>query len=157
MHYECELAVVIGKTAKHVPLDQAYEYVGGYTVANDYVVRDYLENYYRPNMRAKSRDEATPIGPWLVDRADVPDPMNLTLTTTVNGQITQHGCTKDMIFNIPALIAHFTSFMTLERGDVILTGTPAGVIDVKPGDEVVTEIEDVGRLVNTIVNDWVMM
>lgn len=154
MHYECELALVIGKTARSIPRHRAYEFVGGYTVANDYAVRDYLENYYRPNFRAKSRDEATPIGPWLVDAADIADPMNLRLSTSLNGRIVQQGCTKDMVFDIPALIEHFTSFMTLRPGDLILTGTPEGLADVKPGDEVVTEIEGIGRLVNTIVEDW---
>jgi 5-oxopent-3-ene-1,2,5-tricarboxylate decarboxylase / 2-hydroxyhepta-2,4-diene-1,7-dioate isomerase len=154
MHYECELAVVIGKTARNVTRRHAHEFISGYTVANDYAVRDYLENYYRPNMRAKGRDEATPLGPWLVDAADVPNPMHLSLTTTVNGRVTQQGSTSDMIFNISALIEHFTAFMTLEPDDLILTGTPEGLEDVKPGDEVVTEIAGVGRLVNTIVEDW---
>jgi len=85
MHYECELAVVICRRARNVKRANAYDYVRGYTVANDYTIRDYLENYYRPNFRAKSRDRATPLGPWLVDAADVPDPMNLALRTTVNG------------------------------------------------------------------------
>ncbi len=154
MHYECELAVVIGKTARSVPRAQAHEYIAGYTVANDYAVRDYLENYYRPNFCAKSRDEATPLGPWLVDAADIPHPQNLRLTTTVNGRVTQQGSTKDMVFDIAFLIEYFTSFMTLGPGDLILTGTPEGLADVQPGDQVVTEIENVGRLANTIVEDW---
>jgi 5-oxopent-3-ene-1,2,5-tricarboxylate decarboxylase/2-hydroxyhepta-2,4-diene-1,7-dioate isomerase len=154
MHYECELAVVIGKTARRVTRQRAHEFISGYTVANDYAVRDYLENYYRPNMRAKGRDEATPLGPWLVDAADIADPANLSLTTTVNGQVTQQGCTKDMLFDIPTLIEHFTAFMTLQPGDLILTGTPEGLADVQPGDEVVTEIVGIGRLVSTIVEDW---
>ena len=153
MHYECELAVVIGKQARNVAEAQAYDCVAGYTVANDYVIRDYLENYYRPNLRAKNRDGLTALGPWLVDAADVPDPMNLSLSTTVNGRITQQGNTRDMVFGIPALIAYLSSFMTLAPGDVILTGTPEGVVDVKPGDEVITEIEGVGRLINNIVDD----
>jgi 5-oxopent-3-ene-1,2,5-tricarboxylate decarboxylase/2-hydroxyhepta-2,4-diene-1,7-dioate isomerase len=154
MHYECELAVVIGKTARSVPRHLAYEFVGGYTVANDYAIRDYLENYYRPNMRVKSRDEATPLGPWLVDAADVPDPMNLKLTTHVNGSLAQSGWTRDMVFDISTLIEYFTSFMTLQPGDLILTGTPQGLRDVRPFDEVATEVEGIGRLVNTIVEDW---
>ncbi|CAJ0891526.1 fumarylacetoacetate hydrolase family protein [Ralstonia flatus] len=151
MHYECELVVVIGETARNVPREHAYEYVAGYTVANDYAIRDYLENYYRPNLRVKSRDTCTPIGPWLVDRDDVPDPMRLALRTTVNGRVTQEGSTRDMIFDIPALIAWFSSFMTLSPGDMILTGTPEGLADTQPGDEVITEIEGIGRLVSTIV------
>jgi 5-oxopent-3-ene-1,2,5-tricarboxylate decarboxylase/2-hydroxyhepta-2,4-diene-1,7-dioate isomerase len=153
MHYECELAVVIGHPARDVTEANAYDVVAGYAVANDYVIRDYLENYYRPNLRAKNRDGLTVLGPWLVDRADVPDPMNLELRTLVNGKVTQHGNTRDMVFGIPTLIAYLSSFMTLGPGDVILTGTPDGIVDVKPGDQVVTEIDGVGRLVNTIVDD----
>jgi 5-oxopent-3-ene-1,2,5-tricarboxylate decarboxylase/2-hydroxyhepta-2,4-diene-1,7-dioate isomerase len=153
MHYECELAVVIGKTARKVAKENAYDYVAGYTVANDYAIRDYLENYYRPNLRVKSRHSATPIGPWLVDAADIPDPMNLALRTLVNGKVTQEGNTRDMIFNIPALIAYLSEFMTLSSGDIILTGTPEGLADVKAGDEVVTEIEGIGSLKNTIIGE----
>lgn len=150
MHYECELAVVIGRTAKKVRRGDAYDFIAGYTVANDYAIRDYLENWYRPNLRVKNRDGATPLGPWLVDRGDVPDPMALALQTTVNGQVTQKGNTKDMIFDVPFLVEYFSSFMTLSPGDLILTGTPDGVVDCQPGDVVVTEIEGVGALMNTI-------
>jgi 5-oxopent-3-ene-1,2,5-tricarboxylate decarboxylase/2-hydroxyhepta-2,4-diene-1,7-dioate isomerase len=153
MHYECELAVVIGKTARRVTKADAYNYVAGYTVANDYAIRDYLENYYRPNFRVKSRDFATPLGPWLVDAAGVADPMNLQLRTLVNGRVTQEGNTRDMIFDIPALIEYLSGFMTLDSGDIILTGTPEGLADVKVGDEVVTEIDGIGSLKNTIIGD----
>ncbi|CAO3360833.1 fumarylacetoacetate hydrolase family protein [Azospirillum melinis] len=153
MHYECELAVVIGRTARNVPRDRAYEVVAGYSVANDYAIRDYLENYYRPNLRVKNRDGCTPLGPWLVDAADVPDPMNLTLRTLVNGRVMQEGSTHDMIFDVPHLIAYLSSIMTLSPGDVILTGTPEGLANVGPGDIVTTEIEGVGSLVNHIVAD----
>ncbi|MBA4603675.1 fumarylacetoacetate hydrolase family protein [Thermoactinomyces mirandus] len=153
MHYECELAVVMGRTARNVKSENAYEYIRGYTVANDYVIRDYLENYYRPNLRAKNHDTCTPLGPWLVDKEDVPDPMNLAMRTYVNGKLMQEGSTRDMIFGIPELIAYLSSFMTLSEGDLILTGTPEGVVDTKAGDEVVTEIEGIGRLVNRIVAD----
>jgi 5-oxopent-3-ene-1,2,5-tricarboxylate decarboxylase/2-hydroxyhepta-2,4-diene-1,7-dioate isomerase len=152
MHYECELAVVIGKTARRVARARAPEYIAGYTVANDYAIRDYLEDYYRPNLRVKSRDFSTPLGPWLVDAADIPDAMNLWLRTTVNGEVRQQGSTRDMIFSIPVLIEYLSALMTLRPGDVILTGTPEGVSGVQVGDEVVTEIEGVGRLVNTVVN-----
>ena len=151
MHYECELAVVIGKPARNVKQADAFDHVRGYSVANDYAFREYLENYYRPNLRVKSRDAATPIGPWLVDAADVPDPMNLRLTTKVNGRVTQQGSTRDMIFSIPALIEHLSSFLTLCPGDIILTGTPEGLENVAPGDIVITEVESVGTLSNTIV------
>jgi 5-oxopent-3-ene-1,2,5-tricarboxylate decarboxylase/2-hydroxyhepta-2,4-diene-1,7-dioate isomerase len=153
MHYECELAVVIGKTGYQVSRAEAYDMVAGYTVANDYAIRDYLENFYRPNLRVKNRDQCTPLGPWLVDAADVPDPMALKLTTRVNGQQTQAGTTADMIFDIPTLIEYLTSFMTLNPGDIILTGTPEGLADVKAGDVVETEIEGICCLINTIVDD----
>lgn len=152
MHYECELAVVIGQTCKQVQKENAYEVVAGYCVANDYAIRDYLENFYRPNLRVKNRDACTPIGPWLVDAADIADPMNLTLRTYLNGTLTQEGNTRDMVFSIPSLIEYLSSFMTLGPGDVILTGTPKGLADTKIGDEVITEIDGVGHLVNTIVS-----
>ena len=150
MHYECELTVVIGKTARHVKRDDAYDFVAGYTVANDYAIRDYLENWYRPNLRVKNRDTCTPIGPWLVDATDIENPQALALQTTVNGKVTQSGNTKDMIFDVPFLIEYFSSFMTLQPGDLILTGTPDGVVDCQAGDVVVTEIKGIGALVNTI-------
>lgn len=151
MHYECELAVVIGRTARAVAPGNALDHVAGYTVANDYAVRDYLENWYRPNLRVKNRDAATAIGPWLVEAADVPDPQALWLRTLVNGRVTQQGHTSHMIHSVAALIAYLSGFMTLNAGDLILTGTPEGVVDVRPGDEVVTEIGGVGRLVNHLV------
>jgi 5-oxopent-3-ene-1,2,5-tricarboxylate decarboxylase / 2-hydroxyhepta-2,4-diene-1,7-dioate isomerase len=150
MHYECELTVIIGKEARRVRRDDAYDFVAGYTVANDYAVRDYLENWYRPNLRVKNRDGATPLGPWFVEAGDVRDPMALALQTTVNGKVTQSGNTKDMIFDVPFLVEYFSSFMTLRPGDLILTGTPDGVVDCRPGDVVVTEIEGIGALMNTI-------
>lgn len=153
MHYECELAVIIGKTAKNVKREEAYEYVKGYSVANDYALRDYLENYYRPNLRVKNRDTCTVMGPWFVDANAVKDPMNLKLTTHVNGELVQEGTTADMVFDIPALIEHLSSFMTLSENDVILTGTPKGSVDTAVGDVVVTEVEGIGRLVNTIIGD----
>ena len=153
LNYECELAVVIGKTAKNVGRTDAMNHVAGYTVANDYAVRDYLENWYRPNLRVKNRDGGTVLGPWLVDAADVPDPHALELRTLVNGKVTQRGNTRDLINDVPALIEYLSSFMTLSPGDVILTGTPEGVVNVNVGDEVATEIDGIGRLRNTIVGD----
>ena len=151
MHYECELAVLIGQPGRNIPRSAALGYVGGYAVANDYAIRDYLENYYRPNLRVKNRDGCTLLGPWFVDAADVPDPQNLALRTQVNGTVTQQGNTRDMIFGVADLIEYLSSFLTLAPGDVILTGTPQGVVNVRVGDEVVTEIDGIGRLVNMIV------
>ena len=155
MHYECELAVVIGQTARNVSRMDAMRHVAGYCVANDYAIRDYLENWYRPNLRTKNRDGATALGPYLVDAVDVPDPANLSLRTFVNGKQTQQGNTRDMITDVPALIEYLSSFMTLSTGDVILTGTPEGVVNVEIGDTVVCEIDGIGSLHNTIVADAV--
>jgi 5-oxopent-3-ene-1,2,5-tricarboxylate decarboxylase/2-hydroxyhepta-2,4-diene-1,7-dioate isomerase len=153
MHYECELAVIIGRTARCTPRSSALQHVAGYCIANDYAIRDYLENWYRPNLRVKNRDGGTVLGPWFVDAADVPDPGNLGLRTLVNGKLTQQGNTRNLIFDIPQLIEYLSSFMTLWPGDVILTGTPEGVVNVMPGDVVTCEIDGLGRLVNTIVSD----
>ncbi len=153
MHYECELVAVIGKAARNVRREDALDYLAGYTVCNDYAIRDYLENYYRPNLRVKNRDATTPVGPWIVDVADVPDASDLKLRTWINGELRQEGSTKDMIFDIPYLIEYLSSFMTLQPGDMIATGTPEGLADVVPGDEVIVEVEGVGRLVNRIVSE----
>ena len=153
MHYECELAVVIGRVARQVERSRALQHVAGYCIANDYAVRDYLENWYRPNLRVKNRDGGTVLGPWLVDAADVADPACLGLRTFVNGKLTQQGNTRDLIFDIPYLIEYLSSFMTLLPGDVILTGTPEGVVNVMPGDVVACEIDGLGRLINTIATD----
>ncbi len=153
MHYECELAVVIGKDAKNVKQADAWDYVAGFTLCNDYAIRDYLENYYRPNLRVKNRDSMTPVGPYIVDIADVKDPMNLGLKTWVNGELRQEGNTKDMIFDVPYLIEYLSGFMTLQAGDMIATGCPKGTSDVKAGDTVIIEVENVGRLVNFMVSE----
>lgn len=150
MHYEAELVAVIGRTARHVRRDAAMQYIRGYTVCNDYAVRDYLENYYRPNLRVKSRDTLTPLGPWIVDAEDVPDPHRLAVRTLVNGELRQEGNTRDMIFNIPVLVEYLSRFLTLQPGDMISTGTPKGLSDVRPGDVVEVEVEYVGRLENRI-------
>jgi len=153
MHYECELAVVIGRPARKVGRADAQGHVAGYTIANDYAIRDYLENWYRPNLRVKNRDGGTVLGPWLVDAGDVPWPPQFELRTFVNGRETQRGNSRDLVFDIPFLIEYLSGFMTLSPGDVILTGTPEGVVDVVAGDEVACEIEGIGRLVNRIVGD----
>lgn len=150
MHYECELAVVIGRPARRVKATAALAHVAGYTVANDYAVRDYLENWYRPNLRVKNRDGGTVLGPWFVSADEVPDPQALALRTLVNGRVTQQGHTSAMIHGVAALIEYLSGFMTLMPGDIILTGTPEGVVNVNAGDEVVTQIDGIGSLVNTL-------
>jgi 5-oxopent-3-ene-1,2,5-tricarboxylate decarboxylase/2-hydroxyhepta-2,4-diene-1,7-dioate isomerase len=153
MHYECELAVVIGRTARNVTRENAMQHVAGYMIANDYAIRDYLENYYRPNLRVKNRDGGTVLGPWFVDAADIEDVTQLELRTFVNGTRQQQGNTRDLVTDIPSLIEYLSGFMTLAPGDVILTGTPEGIVNVNAGDEVVCEIDGLGRLVNTIASD----
>ena len=153
MHYECELVAVIGKSGKNIKREEALDYVAGYTICNDYAIRDYLENYYRPNLRVKSRDSLCPIGPWIVDTADIADVSNLALETRVNGELTQQGTTADMIFDIPFLIEYLSSFMTLNEGDLIATGTPKGLKDIQPGDVVSCSIEGIGTLENPVLSE----
>jgi 5-oxopent-3-ene-1,2,5-tricarboxylate decarboxylase/2-hydroxyhepta-2,4-diene-1,7-dioate isomerase len=153
MHHECELAVVIGRGGKHIAEADALAHVAGYTVANDYAVRDHLENWLRPNLRAKNRDQATALGPWLVSADEVADPHALALSTRVNGAVVQRGHTSALVHRIQALIAYLSGFMTLAPGDVILTGTPEGVRNVNAGDVVECEVEGIGCLVNTLVGD----
>jgi 5-oxopent-3-ene-1,2,5-tricarboxylate decarboxylase/2-hydroxyhepta-2,4-diene-1,7-dioate isomerase len=153
MHYECELAVVIGKAGRRISRADAMSHVAGYTIANDYAIRDYLENWYRPNLRVKNRDGGTVLGPWFVSAAEIADPHALALRTRVDGRLTQQGNTADLIHDIPALIAYLSDFMTLNPGDVILTGTPEGVVDVPVGSVVECEIDGLGCLVNRIVGD----
>lgn len=150
MHYEVELGIVMGRDARRVKAKDADDYVGGYTIANDLVVRDYVSNYYRPPMRAKGWDTFGPMGPYLVSSDEVPDPYNLGLRAYVNGELRQEGSTKDMIMKAPELIEFMSRFMTLEAGDVILTGTPKGVSHVHPGDVMRMEVDGLGALENPI-------
>jgi 5-oxopent-3-ene-1,2,5-tricarboxylate decarboxylase/2-hydroxyhepta-2,4-diene-1,7-dioate isomerase len=151
MHPECELVAIIGKPARRVRAKEALDYIGGYTIACDYAIREYLENYYRPNLAVKNRDATTPLGPWVVDAADITDPQKLELRTLVNGKAVQEGSTSDMIMTVAELIAYLTETMTLMPGDMILTGTPQGVHFCSTGDEVVCEIQNIGSLVNRLI------
>ena len=151
MHPECELVAIIGKPARRVTAQEAAVHLAGYTIACDYAIREYLENYYRPNLRVKNRDATTPLGPFVVDAADIADPQNLAITTRVNGKIVQKGTTADMVQSVAELIAYLSGFMTLMPGDMILTGTPQGVHFVAAGDRVECEIEGIGLLENHLV------
>lgn len=153
MHYESELVVVMGKTACQVKAADAMDYVCGYTVCNELTVRDYLEDFSRPPVKVKSVDSFGPLGPWVVDRDDIEDPHKLAVRTWVNGELRQEGNTKDLIFNVPALIEYISNFMTLQPGDMIATGTPKGLSDVKAGDEIIVEVEKVGRLRTYLVSE----
>jgi 5-oxopent-3-ene-1,2,5-tricarboxylate decarboxylase/2-hydroxyhepta-2,4-diene-1,7-dioate isomerase len=150
MHYENELAVVIGQRCRHVSENRALEVVRGYTIANELTIRDFVHNFYRPPVKAKGWDTFCPLGPYLVED-EIADPHTLELRTYVNGELRQHGNTKDLILRIPEIIAYITAFMTLEAGDVILTGTPKGVSHIYPGDQMRLEIDGLGALENTVV------
>jgi 5-oxopent-3-ene-1,2,5-tricarboxylate decarboxylase / 2-hydroxyhepta-2,4-diene-1,7-dioate isomerase len=150
MHYEVELAVVIGRAARRVKAGNAMDYVLGYTIANDVTVRDFVHNFYRPPVKAKGFDTFGPMGPYLViDEID--DPSNIELRAYVNGELRQTGNTSLLIRDIPALIEYITEFMTLEPNDVILTGTPKGISHVYPGDVMRLEVDGLGSLENRVV------
>lgn len=151
MHYENEVLVVIGKTGKNIPEKSAMDYVAGYTIGNDLTVRDFLRPYYRPPLKVKNFDTFGPMGPFFVDRDDIEDIENLSIKTYVNGELRQQGNTKGLVFSIPELIAFISSFMTINPGDVIWTGTPEGISPVKPGDVMRLEIEGLGALENKVV------
>jgi len=142
--YEGELAIVIKDHTRWVSQSEAHKHVLGYTIANDVTARD-LQSKDGQWTRAKSFDTFLPLGPWI--ETDV-DPMNLSLRTLVNGELRQEGNTADLIFDVFYLVSFISKIMTLEPGDIILTGTPSGVGPLNDGDEVVVEIEGIGRLVN---------
>jgi 2-keto-4-pentenoate hydratase/2-oxohepta-3-ene-1,7-dioic acid hydratase in catechol pathway len=148
--YEGELAIVIGRICRDVPPEQATDVIFGYTVAIDVTARD-LQNKDVQFTRAKGFDSFCPLGPWIENDLDPQDFADgRAVQTHLNGDLVQNGSTKDLIFDIPTLIAHITSVMTLLPGDVILTGTPEGVGPMQPGDEVEVSIEGVGALTNTV-------
>lgn len=157
--WEVELAVVIGRTARRVTADRALEYVWGYTVMNDITSRELTRRsdvpFKQDWLSGKGMDTFGPMGPALTPREFVPDPGRLALSLKVNGEVMQHGTTADLIFGVPALIAYASSRSTLDPGDVVMTGTPAGVgagrgIFLKGGDVVEAHVEKIGTLVNRI-------
>lgn len=151
MHYENELAVIIGRSARRVGAENALDYVKGYTIFNDLVVRDFVIDHFRPPVKPKNFDTFGPIGPWWVDAEDIPDPQNLGLKTFVNGELRQQGNTRDMLFKIAEIIEYVSEFMTLQENDVLCTGTPQGISHVHVGDTIRCEIEGIGALENTVV------
>ena len=156
--YEVELGVIIGRRASRVKVDEALECVLGYCTANDLSARD-LQFRTSQWLLGKSLDRFCPVGPYLVTRDDVPDPQQLLLRTWVNGELRQNSTTEDMIFSVAEIVSYASRYMTLEPGDLIITGTPEGVILgmpeprtwLKPGDEVTVEVEGLGRLVSPLV------
>ena len=151
LNYEGEVAVVIGRRCHGVSLDDALDYVAGYTVANDWGVHDFRHADRGSMLRVKGQDGFCPLGPALVDAADV-DPADLTIRTYVNGTQVQEGHTgTDLMFSFAYQVADVARLITLEPGDVLLTGTPANSRPVAPGDVVAVEIDGIGRLENTVV------
>lgn len=161
--WEAELTAVIGRPAKNVPLEKALDYVAGYTVANDLSARDFTKRPKVPDtspfkfdwVSQKSFDGACPVGPWIVPASEIPDPQNLAIKLWVNDVLKQDSHTSKMIFTLAEQIAHLSTRMTLHPGDLILTGTPAGVgmgrrEFLKPGDVVKVWVEGIGTLTNTM-------
>ena len=155
--WEVELAVVIGKSGKRIAEDKAFEYIAGFSVMNDVSARE-AQFAHSQWFRGKSFDTFAPMGPALVTPDEVGDAHNLDLTAKVNGELMQAGNTRDMIFKIPVLIADISEDMTLLPGDIISTGTPAGVgifrnppVVLKPGDEVVCWVEKIGAIGNRFI------
>ena len=153
VHYEAELAVIIGRQARKVRQEDVPDYVSGYTIANDVTVRDYITNTFRPPIRAKGFDTFCPLGPFNVTADEIPDLNNLNLTTRVNGEVRQKGNTRNLIHPVPELVEFITSFCTLEKGDLILTGTPKGISPVVPGDKIEISIDGLGTLTNSVVSE----
>ncbi|HLL97742.1 MAG TPA: fumarylacetoacetate hydrolase family protein [Rubrobacteraceae bacterium] len=155
--YEAELAVVVGRRAKNVSELEALDYVFGYTNANDVSARDLQFSEGGQWTRSKSIDTFLPLGPYVATRDEVPDPQNLYIRAILNGETVQDGTTSRMIFTVAELVSFLSQGMTLEPGDVIITGTPPGVgmardpqLWMKPGDEVSIEIEGLGTLTNPV-------
>jgi 2-keto-4-pentenoate hydratase/2-oxohepta-3-ene-1,7-dioic acid hydratase in catechol pathway len=155
--YEAELAVVIGRRARNVPESEALEYVFGYTNSNDVSARDLQFSEGGQWTRSKSIDTFLPLGPYVATRDEIPDPQNLYIRAILNGEVVQDGTTSRMIFPVAELVSFLSQGMTLEPGDIIITGTPPGVgmardpqLWMRPGDEVSIEIEGLGTLTNPV-------
>ena len=156
LDWEVELGVVMGRTARHVTQSQALDHVYGYTIVNDASAREF--QFHTTQWGAgKIGDTLAPVGPYIADRAEIPDPHVLSLKTWVNGALMQDGSTKNFIFDVRYIIEYLSNIMTLEPGDLIATGTPAGVgfsrkppVTLQPGDTVRLEITGLGTLENTV-------
>ncbi|ABX12206.1 fumarylacetoacetate hydrolase family protein [Nitrosopumilus maritimus] len=156
LDYEVELALIIGKNCKNISVEEAQNVVFGYMVFNDVSARD-IQFKDKQFTRGKSFDSFAPCGPWITTADEIQEPQNLKLTTKINGELRQNSSTSNMFIKIPEIISKISKVMTLEKGDIISTGTPAGVMLNKPnaiflkdGDKVEMEIEGLGVLNNTI-------
>lgn len=156
--WEVELGVVIGKPGVYIAERDALDHVLGYVLGIDFSERDFQFNRGGQGFKGKSADTFAPLGPWLATREEIPDPQNLVLRLSVNGVVKQNGSTRDMIFPVAALVSYISRFMSLQAGDVILTGTPAGVglgqkppAYLQPGDVVTASIDGLGEQRHKVV------
>jgi len=161
LDHEVELGIIIGKEGKFIEQDEVLDYVFGYCTANDISARD-IQKRTSQWMTGKTNDGFAPVGPYIVTKDEVDDPDNLRLTTTVNGELRQDSNTSDMIFSCKDIVSYISQYMTLKPGDLIMTGTPEGVIlgrpieervYLQPGDEVTVEVEKLGALTTYFVED----
>jgi len=157
--YEAELAVIIGKAGRHIARNEAFGHIAGYSCFNDGSIRDW-QGHSSQYTAGKNFIATGALGPWLVTADEIPDPGRLAVTAKVNGDFVQSGTTADMVFDVPALIEYISTFTVLRPGDVIATGTPAGVgyrrnprLYMKAGDVVEVEVEGVGLLRNPVVDE----
>lgn len=152
--HELELALVIGKRGAHITAEKALDHVAGYTIANDVTAREMQradQAKGKPWTLSKGMDTFCPLGPWLVPADALIDPHQLNLELRVNGEVRQQGSTAAMVYKIPELIAYISRYMTLEPGDLLLTGTPEGVSPIQPGDRLSGTIDGLGCLENSVV------
>lgn len=157
LDYEAELTIVIGKRGKNISAEEAKQYIFGYTILNDVSARD-IQFKDRQWTRGKSFDTFAPIGPYITTTNQIEDPNNLKIRTWVNDELRQDSSTKNMVFNVYEIVHHLSRVMTLEPGDLVATGTPAGVgvfmkpepKFLKPGDRITMEIEEIGKLENFV-------
>jgi 5-oxopent-3-ene-1,2,5-tricarboxylate decarboxylase / 2-hydroxyhepta-2,4-diene-1,7-dioate isomerase len=152
LNYEGELAVVVGKRMHGVGIDQVLDHVAGYTCANDVGLHDFRHADRGAMLRVKGQDGFLPLGPELVPASEF-DPTDFTLRTYLNGEVVQQAHASDLLFGVAYQLADLCRLITLEPGDIVLTGTPANSRPMEPGDTVEVEIDGIGRLTNTIV-DW---
>lgn len=153
LHWEGEFGFVVGETARRVDESEALDAICGYVVGNDVTARDLQAadlDAGKPWFRSKSMETFTPLGPWVTPTDQDLDPNDADIETVVNGEVVQSSNTSDLIFSIPELVATISEYVTLQPGDVVLTGTPAGVGEMEPGDTVSVTVEGLGTLSNTV-------
>lgn len=150
MHYEGELVVIIGRSCRNVSAEKALDYVMGYTIGNEFTVRDFVTNYYRPPVKAKGHDTFGPLGPFWVTPDEI-DPANANIKTYLNGELKQDGNTGNLRHSVAELIEFLSDFMTLQPGDMIWSGTPKGIAHTHAGDTVRVEIAEIGVLENEVI------